>query len=168
VHGGTRQYLHETVGGNFRLDALQAAVLNVKLELLDGWTDARQRNAARYRRLFQARGLLGRGDVEVPVVRWAASGVRHPHVFHQFVIRVRDRDRLRAHLAQRGVGTGVYYPLPLHLQPCFGSLGHRAGDFPEAESAARETLALPVYPELTEAMQERVVGEIADFYAGAA
>jgi dTDP-4-amino-4,6-dideoxygalactose transaminase len=168
VHGGTGQYLHETVGGNFRLDAVQAAVLNVKLELLDGWTDARQRNAERYTRLMQARDLLGRGDVEVPVARWAAGGVRHPHVFHQFVVRVRDRDGLRAHLAERGVGTGVYYPVPLHLQPCFESLGYRAGDFPEAESAARETLALPIYPELTEAMQERVVGDIADFYAGAA
>jgi dTDP-4-amino-4,6-dideoxygalactose transaminase len=165
VHGGTRQYHHETVGGNFRLDALQAAVLNVKLGFLAEWTRARQRNAERYGRLFRERGLLDAGAVELPATPYADAGVSRHHVYHQFVIRARDRDRLRAHLSRRGVGTGIYYPLPLHLQPCFRSLGHRPGDFPGAESAARETLALPVYPELTEAMQEQVVDGIAEFYA---
>jgi dTDP-4-amino-4,6-dideoxygalactose transaminase len=168
VHGGTRQYRHETVGGNFRLDAVQAAVLNVKLAFLDEWTRARQRNAERYARLFREQRLLEHSNVEPPAVRYAASGVGHPHVYHQFVIRARNRDRLRAHLAERGIGTNVYYPVPLHLQPCFQSLGYRPGDFPEAESAARETLALPIYPELTETMQERVVAAIAEFYLGSA
>jgi dTDP-4-amino-4,6-dideoxygalactose transaminase len=165
VHGGTQQYLHETVGGNFRLDALQAAVLNVKLGFLAVWTRARQHNAERYGRLFRERDLLDGGEVELPATPYADTAAGDHHVYHQFVIRARDRDRLRAHLAQRDVGTGVYYPLPLHLQPCFRSLGYRPGDFPAAESAARETLALPIYPELTEAMQERVVGGIAEFYA---
>ncbi len=140
VHGSTEKYLHQWVGINSRLDALQAAVLRVKLRRLDAWTEGRQRNARLYLE------LLASAPVELP--RPAAYQTRH--VFNQFVIRTRDRDAVRRHLAAEGVGTEVYYPLPLHLQPCFASLGYREGDFPVSEALARETLALPVYPELAE------------------
>jgi dTDP-4-amino-4,6-dideoxygalactose transaminase len=140
VHGSTEKYLHQWVGINSRLDALQAAVLRVKLRRLDAWTEGRQRNARLYLE------LLASAPVELP--RPAAYQTRH--VFNQFVIRTRDRDAVRRHLAAEGVGTEVYYPLPLHLQPCFASLGYREGDFPVSEALARETLALPIYPELAE------------------
>ncbi len=154
THGAERQYYHRMIGGNFRIDALQAAVLRVKLPRLARWTEARRRNAAHYGELIRAAGLEAR--VTVPV-----EGEGHHHVFNQFVVRVPARDRVREILAGRGVGTAVYYPVPFHLQDCFAPLGHAAGDFPEAERAARETLALPIYPELTAAQRERVVGELA-------
>ena len=156
VHGAPDKYLHEEVGGNFRLDALQAAVLRVKLRHLDAWSDRRLANARRYNALFREAGLEGEG--ETPVIP------QERHIFHQNVIRARRRDALRAHLAERGVQTGVYYPLPLHLQPCFRHLGHREGDFPESERASREVLALPMYPELAPKAQERVVEGIRGFY----
>lgn len=155
VHGSKPKYHHHFIGGNFRLDAIQAAVLGVKLPLLDGWTRARRRNADRYDALFAAAGL---GERVTPPARDAT------HVVNQYVIRARGRDALRAHLTACGVGTMLYYPSPLHLQPCFAHLGHRPGDFPEAERACRETLALPVHPELAPDDLERVVGHIADFY----
>jgi dTDP-4-amino-4,6-dideoxygalactose transaminase len=158
VHGGRPKYYHALIGGNFRLDEIQAAVLNVKLPHLDAWTAGRQRNAAFYDRRFVAAGLAG-GAVRAP---WADPHARH--VYNQYVVRVRDRDRLRQHLADRGVGSEIYYPVPLHLQQCFGYLEHRAGDFPEAERAARETLALPIYPELGEGELNYVVDSIAAFY----
>ena len=148
VHGMEPKYYHQEVGGNFRLDALQAAVLTVKLNHLDDWAAARRRNADRYRQLFTEAGLA-----DVVVMPEDVSG----HVYNQFVVRVTDRDALRAHLAEAGVGTEVYYPLPLHLQDCFSALGYTHGAFPEAERAAAEALALPIYPELTEQQQAFVV-----------
>jgi dTDP-4-amino-4,6-dideoxygalactose transaminase len=157
VHGGQPKYYHALIGGNFRLDELQAAVLNVKLEHLDNWTAARQRNAAFYDAAF-ARADVG-SAVQTPGVR---SGERH--IYNQYIIRVRDRDRLRQHLSAAGVGTEIYYPVPLHQQKCFSYLGHRAGDFPESERAAQETLALPIFPELAESQLQYVVHSIASFY----
>jgi len=164
--GQKPKYFSIELGGNFRLDALQAAVLRAKLPHLDGWTAGRQRNAARYRKLFADSGLevttgpLVRGaDLALP---FEIEGGRH--VYNQFVIRVQKRDELRAFLAGRQIGSEVYYPQPMHLQQCFASWGHRAGDFPESERAAAESLALPIYPELTEAQQEQVVLAVRGFF----
>ncbi len=167
-HGAEPKYFHRFVGGNFRLDALQAAVLRVKARHLAAWTEARRRNADRYRRLFAAAGLADRIGLPVEVQD-------RYHIYNQFIIRVRDegggltrkdgsaRDRLLAHLASRRVGTEIYYPVPFHVQECFSALGHREGDFPLAEQAARETLALPIYGELSEAQQAYVVESIAEW-----
>lgn len=157
VHGGKPKYYHAFIGGNFRLDELQAAVLNVKLAHLDDWTAGRQRNAAYYDAAF-AKLALGDAVVMPPAI----PGARH--IYNQYVIRVRDRDALRAHLAARDVGTEIYYPVPLHLQQCFAYLRHTAGDFPQSERAAAETLALPIFPELETAQLQYVVDSIAAFY----
>jgi dTDP-4-amino-4,6-dideoxygalactose transaminase len=158
VHGGKPKYYHAFIGGNFRIDELQAAVLNIKLRHLDAWSSARQRNAQYYDRAFARAGL---GDsLTTP---HAVPGVRH--IYNQYVIRARERDALRAHLTGAGVGTEIYYPVPLHLQQCFAYLGERAGGFPESERAAAETLALPIYPELSEAQLECVVETVAAFYS---
>ena len=157
VHGGERRYYHAVVGGNFRLDELQAAVLLVKLRALDAWTEARRRNAADYDRLLVAADL---GEQVRPPGR--VAGARH--IFNQYVIRATRRDALRAHLDSHGIGTEIYYPLPLHEQECFAYLGHRADDFPNARRAAAEVLALPIYPELTSAQLEYVVEQIRAFY----
>ena len=154
THGAERQYYHRLVGGNFRLDALQAAVLRVKLPHLDAWTAARRRNADRYRDLFRQAGLIDR--VVLPIEAPGRS-----HVYNQFVVRVPNRDRVKAQLAEAGVGTAIYYPVPFHLQECFGSLGYADGAFPNAEAAARETLALPIYGELTPDQQHHVVASMA-------
>lgn len=160
-HGGGRQYYHDRVGGNFRLDAIQAAGLSVKLPHIERWNAMRRDRAATYRTLFTETGLVdGGAPVELPVE------VTDGHVYHQFVIRARNRDGLLEHLRGQGVGCGVYYPLPLHLQPCFEDLGYRPGDFPVSEEASATTLALPIFPELTEAEQREVVGAIAGFYGG--
>lgn len=155
VHGGHARYYHDVVGGNFRIDALQAAVLRVKLPHLSAWTAGRRRNADRYRQLFKASGLD-------EIVRLPADAPGH--IYNQFVVRVPERDQLQQDLKSNAVGTDVYYPLPLHLQECFRDLGYKAGDFPESERAAAETLALPIYPELTEAQQAWVVECIRRFY----
>jgi dTDP-4-amino-4,6-dideoxygalactose transaminase len=160
VHGGKPKYYHAFIGGNFRIDELQAAVLNVKLPHLDSWTSGRQRNAAFYDGAIE-RVALGRSVCAPPR---PPRGARH--IYNQYVIRAHDRDRLREHLAAAGVGTEIYYPVPLHLQQCFAYLGCKAGDFPHAERAAAETLALPIYPELTETQLQYVVDSIADFYRG--
>ena len=157
VHGGKPKYFHSYIGGNFRIDEIQAAVLNIKLRHLDAWSAARQRNARIYDDAFD-KADLGKA-VETPR---ALEGVRH--IFNQYVIRARDRDLLRQHLMAAGVGTEIYYPVPLHLQECFAYLKHAKGDFPHAERAAEETLALPIFPELTEAQLRYVVDCIADFY----
>jgi dTDP-4-amino-4,6-dideoxygalactose transaminase len=158
VHGGKPKYFHALIGGNFRIDELQAAVLRVKLKYLDGWTQGRQRNAAYYDAAF-AKAALG-SNLRTPA---ALSGYRH--IFNQYVVRAEKRDALRARLTERGIGSEIYYPVPLHLQQCFAYLGHRVGDFPHSEQAAAETLALPIYPELVEAQLAQVVAAIAEFYA---
>ena len=155
-HGEQARYEHTRVGGNFRLDALQAAVLRVKLRHLDAWTAARQRNADTYRRLFASHGL---GAVSLPV-----EAPQRRHIYNQFVVRSAHRDALLATLQRQGIGAAIYYPTPLHLQPCFAALGYRRGAFPHSEYAARHSLALPIYPELTPAMQEEVVQTIAAFH----
>jgi dTDP-4-amino-4,6-dideoxygalactose transaminase len=160
VHGGKPKYYHQVIGGNFRLDAMQAAVLNVKLAHLDDWTAGRQRNAQRYERLFEEHGVK---NVELPKAVYKDSGVRHYHIYNQFVIRSANRDALREHLKQNGVSTEIYYPVPFHLQKCFEPLGYKEGDFPHSEKASRETLALPIYPELTEEQQRHVVQTIGSF-----
>jgi dTDP-4-amino-4,6-dideoxygalactose transaminase len=158
VHGGEPKYYHSFIGGNFRLDELQAAVLVIKLKHLDDWTRARQTNAAHYDELFRAADLSA--EVQVPA---RVPGFRH--IFNQYVIRVRQRDDLRAHLAANGVGAEIYYPVPLHAQRCFAYLEHDPDDFPEAQRAAAEVLALPIYPELTAEQREYVVRQIASFVA---
>ncbi|HEX8173574.1 MAG TPA: DegT/DnrJ/EryC1/StrS family aminotransferase [Pyrinomonadaceae bacterium] len=172
-HGYKPKYYNKVVGGNFRLDAIQAAILRVKLNYLEQWTTARQRNADLYRRYFAQAGLVvsegaspvadagQNGHVTLPV---EAADCRH--IYNQFIIRSTRRDELMAYLKQRQIGTEIYYPVPMHLQECFAYLGLKEGDFPESERAARETLALPIYPELTEEMIATVVEAIADFYAG--
>jgi dTDP-4-amino-4,6-dideoxygalactose transaminase len=154
-HGSRPKYYHSLVGVNSRLDALQAAVLTVKLRHLDTWTEGRRTNADTYRRLIRERGL---DSIVLPV---EPAGYRH--IYNQFVIRVERRDALREFLSSEGIGTEVYYPVPLHLQKCFADLGYREGGFPESEAAANSTLALPIYPELTPPMQEYVVDRIAAF-----
>jgi dTDP-4-amino-4,6-dideoxygalactose transaminase len=156
VHGGKPKYFHSVIGGNFRIDELQAAVLRVKLRYLDEWTTGRQRNARYYDGAFAA---------ELPgkvVTPHAVPGCRH--IFNQYVIRAPRRDALREFLTQRNVGTEVYYPVPLHLQECFGYLGYQPGDFPESERAASETLALPIFPELTQDQLGYVVSSVAEFF----
>jgi dTDP-4-amino-4,6-dideoxygalactose transaminase len=164
-HGSPRRYVHEELGWNSRLDAMQAAVLRVKLKYITEWNEARRERAGRYDQLFAAAGLKAGGSAENsgPVQLPGTSRQAH-HVFHQYVVRAYRRDELRAFLAARKIGTEVYYPIPLHLQPCFVYLGYLEGDFPEAERAAKEVLALPLFPELTEEEQEWVVKSITDFY----
>ena len=158
VHGMQPRYPHQLLGINSRLDSIQAAVLNVKLPHLDRWTAERQARAARYHELFANCGLDR-------VLRLPPTAPQRRHVWNQYVVRVPDgrRDALRQHLAERKIGTEIYYPIPLHLQPCFAYLGYRQGDLPETERAAAETLALPIFPELTPAEQELVVRQIAAF-----
>ncbi|MFO0773146.1 MAG: DegT/DnrJ/EryC1/StrS family aminotransferase [Nitrospiraceae bacterium] len=166
VHGSKPKYYHKLIGGNFRLDAIQAAVLNVKLAHLDGWTKRRQDNARRYIALFKSAGLVDRASVVLPQAVHEGGGPKHYHIYNQFVIRAPKRDGLIAHLKQQGIGSEIYYPVPFHLQECFAYLGYKQGDFPESERAAKETLALPIYPEMTEAQAEQVVAAIAKFYRG--
>ena len=164
VHGSQPKYYHKLIGGNFRLDTIQAAVLNVKLNHLDVWTKRRQENAARYETLFRQSGLVQKGKVRLPEPVYRDKGIKHYHIYNQFVLRVERRDDLIAHLKQKGIGAEIYYPVPFHLQECFLYLGHKAGDFPESERAANETIAIPIYPELTMAQQTEVVEAIRSFY----
>ena len=157
VHGSREKYHHEFVGYNSRLDALQAAVLRVKLRHLDRWTEGRRRNAECYQTLFAA--------AATPVIAPVPAGYQTRHIWNQFAIRAPRRDELRRHLTDNGVGTEIYYPEPLHLQPCFSYLGYQVGDFPAAEQVAREALALPIYAELAGADLERVVRLINCFYS---
>jgi dTDP-4-amino-4,6-dideoxygalactose transaminase len=165
VHGSHPKYYHRLIGGNFRLDTIQAAVLNVKLNYLDGWTKRRQENADRYRALFRQSGLLQKGQVRLPEAVYRDSGAKHHHIYNQFVLRVERRDDLIAYLRQKEIGAEIYYPVPFHLQECFRYLGHQEGDFPESERAAKETIAIPIYPELSSAQQTEVVEAMASFYA---
>ena len=157
THGGLTEYEHEEVGVNSRLDALQAAVLRVKLPHLDEWSNMRAQRAAIYSELLEQADLGF--DLKTPVVR-----PNNRHIFHQYVVRVpQQRDALSDHLKSHDIGTKVYYPIPLHLQQCFAFLGYKPGDFPEAERAAVETMALPMFPEITDAQQEYVVKTIQSF-----
>ena len=156
THGMEPKYYHHLVGANFRMDAIQAAVLRVKAPHLAEWTEGRRTNAARYRQLFSAAGLDG-------IVTLPSAPPDRRHIFNQFVICTRERDALKQHLDDCGVGTEIYYPVPFHLQPCFAHLGHRRGDFPHAERAADESLAIPVYGELTPDQQAYVVNAVAAF-----
>jgi dTDP-4-amino-4,6-dideoxygalactose transaminase len=160
-HGMEVRYYHQWIGGNFRIDALQSAVLSVKLPHLDTWSAARRAHAEVYRRAFTDQAL----PITLPAEPWAASGVPHHHIYNQFVIRVPERDRLRDHFHAAGIGTEIYYPLSLHQQECFKDLDYRAGDFPESERAAKETLALPVYPELSPSQQNYVIEKVTAFFA---
>ena len=159
VHGERERYKHQEIGWNSRLDAIQAAVLRVKLPHLDTWAAGRIAHADRYDRLFGETGLVGKERLRIPA-RAPYAG----HIFNQYTIRVRERDALVEHLKARGIGYGIYYPIPLHLQECFARLGHRPGDFPETERAAAEVLSLPIFPELAPAQIEEVVEVIADFW----
>ncbi len=157
VHGMEPKYYHHVIGGNFRLDALQAAVVTIKLKYLDDWTAARQANAATYRRLFQQAGLLDR--IKLPLEK------ENRHIYNQFVIQVAgQRDALRDYLAGHGIGSEIYYPVPLHRQTCFADLGYRRGDFPISERCAQECLALPIYPELKQEQLAFVVDRIRAFF----
>jgi dTDP-4-amino-4,6-dideoxygalactose transaminase len=173
-HGSPRRYVHEEFGWNSRLDSLQAAILRVKMRYIAEWNEARRERAAEYDRLLAGAGLVSsrertpaeRSAIEtVPPLALPWRDPRARHVFHQYVLRAQRRDELRAFLAEHGVGSEVYYPIPLHLQSCFEYLGYRSGDLPEAERAAREVLALPMFPELQEDEQAYVVGKIAEFYS---
>ena len=172
-HHGCRsqheQYYYDAIGINGRLDALQAAVLKVKLKHLDGWNTRRRSNADTYNRLFMERGLAspqdGPGGQETPL-RLPREGKGNYHIYHQYVIRARNRDGLKAVLDKRGIGCGIYYPVPVHLQPCYAYLGVKEGSLPESERASREVLALPIYPDLTRDQQEAVVNAVEDFYTG--
>jgi dTDP-4-amino-4,6-dideoxygalactose transaminase len=172
AHGSRPKYHHPMIGGNFRLDAVQAAIVSVKLRHLDAWTAARQHNAARYDALFAASGLeiVDHLAVHAGVRRSAGAWLQLPrvvtdrHIFNQYVIRVPRRDALVAALRTKGVGTEVYYPMPMHLQECFAYLGLGPGTFPESEAAARETLALPIYPELTDGQARYVVECVREFF----
>ena len=161
-HGSTKRYYHDEFGSNSRLDAIQAAILQVKLPHLDEWNSQRQARAATYERLFRESGLVdAKGSSPIRLLHVSPHA---RHVFHQYVIRATRRDELRAFLTERKIGTEIYYPVPLHLQDCFAYLGYRERDLPEAELAAREVLALPMFPELTEDEQGWVAESIADFY----
>ena len=162
-HGMEPRYFHKWIGGNFRIDAIQRAGLSVKLPHLDTWGAARRTNAMRYREGFAARGLdkvLG-----LPVEPWSGSGTENHHIYNQFIIRSTKRDALKKHLTDSGIGSEIYYPLPLHMQECFRDLGCREGDFPESERASRESLALPVYPELSGGQVDYVIEKLAEFHS---
>lgn len=159
THGAEQKYYHDEVGINSRLDSIQAAILSVKFRYIDKWNQARRSNASRYRPLFEASGLIDSERVSLPIEVPGAT-----HVYNQFVIRAQNRDELRGFLRENGVGTEVYYPVPLHMQRCFSDLGYKTGDLPVSEAAASQVLALPIYPELNEESQQYVVDQIAAFY----
>jgi dTDP-4-amino-4,6-dideoxygalactose transaminase len=164
-HGSKKRYYHDEIGANSRLDAIQAAVLRVKMPHLQSWNDARRERAGTYDRLLGSAGLTKTGaNSAAPVVLLKTRSEAH-HIFHQYVVRVRQRDELRAFLTERGVGSEIYYPIPLHLQKCFAYLGYAQGDLPEAESAAATVLALPMFAELQADEQRYVVDSIAEFYS---
>lgn len=164
TQGGRPKYYHQAVGGNFRLDTLQASVLNVKLSYLDQWTSMRQQNAMRYEQLFTQYELVGNGRIRLPPAVYRDSQVSHYHIYNQFIIRVPKRDALREYLKEQKIGSEIYYPVPLHLQECYASLGYVSGDLPQAEKACQENLGIPIYPELTLDQQEAVVRAIAEFF----
>lgn len=173
VHGGEQKYYHKVIGGNFRIDALQAAVLRVKLPHLDKWSEKRRQNAEYYNKLFREAGLAEepgqtrideKNKVLLPkAVYKNISGLKNYHIYNQYVIRVQNRDGLKKFLTENEIGNEIYYPVPFHLQECFASLNHKKGDFPESEKASETSLAIPIYPELSKEQQEYVVQKIKEF-----
>jgi dTDP-4-amino-4,6-dideoxygalactose transaminase len=163
-HGMDPKYYHKYVGGNFRIDALQAAVLRVKLQKLQEWTEMRQRNAKRYEKIFAEKKLLDKVDVRLPKAVYSHSGAKNYHIYNQFCISVPKRDQLREFLTKNNVGCEIYYPVPFHMQECLRYLGHKKGDYPHTEYACEHILALPIYSELVEEQQHYVVDTIAAFY----
>jgi dTDP-4-amino-4,6-dideoxygalactose transaminase len=164
VHGGIAKYHYKILGGNFRLDALQASILRVKFRRLDDWQQRRRERADYFTRKFKESGLESCGLVTTPTAVYRDSGATNYHTYHQYVIRTKSRDKLQAHLKTKGVGTSIFYPLSLHQQECFADLGYKRGDFPMSERAAREVLALPIYPELTTEQQDYIVESIREFF----
>lgn len=173
VHGGEPKYYHKVIGGNFRLDALQAAVLRVKLPHLQSWTEKRQQNAKRYNQLFIEAGLAeetgrtkfdNKNKVLLPKAVYENSGVKNYHIYNQYKIRVEKRDALREFMTKHEIGTEIYYPVPFHLQECFADLGYKKGDFPVSEFSANTSIALPIYPELTDEQLQYVVSTIKKFF----
>jgi dTDP-4-amino-4,6-dideoxygalactose transaminase len=172
VHGAYPKYYHKFIGGNFRIDAIQSAVINVKLPHLDGWSEQRRKNAETYNKLFMEAGLAEetgktkfdeKNKVLLPKSVYKDSGVKNYHIFNQYIIRVAKRDELRKFLSGNEIGNEIYYPVPFHLQECFANLGYRKGDFPVAEFAANTSIALPIYPELSRDQIEFVVSKIKEF-----
>jgi dTDP-4-amino-4,6-dideoxygalactose transaminase len=172
VHGGKPKYYHKIIGGNFRIDAIQAAVLNVKLPHLDKWTAGRRKNASLYTKFFIEEGLAeetgrieydNKNRVLLPKAVYTDKGLSHDHIYNQYVIRVKGRDEVRKHLTDNEIGTEIYYPVPFHLQECFAYLGYKKGDFPVSEWCADDSIAVPIYPELTEEQIRFTVKTIADF-----
>ncbi|MDD8014901.1 MAG: DegT/DnrJ/EryC1/StrS family aminotransferase [Acidobacteriota bacterium] len=164
VHGESRRYYYDRIGGNFRMDAIQAAGLRVKLKYLETWQEKRREHAAYYRGKFEELGLLQDGFIEPPAALYEKSGLRNHHTYHQYVIRTDRRDELLGHLKAKNIGAAVFYPLALHQQKCFSYLGYKEGDFPASEKAAREVLSLPIHPELTVEQQDYIAEAIRDFY----
>jgi dTDP-4-amino-4,6-dideoxygalactose transaminase len=164
-HGSAQRYYHDEIGANSRLDSIQAAVLRVKMQYLPGWNDARRERAATYDQLLIGAGLTRTGAQSPSPVTLLKTRAQARHIFHQYVIRVQQRDKLRDFLKDRGVGTEIYYPVPLHLQKCLAYLGYASGELPEAERAASDVLALPMFPELEQEEQRYVVETIAEFYS---
>ncbi len=172
VHGGESKYYHKTIGGNFRLDAIQAAVLKVKLPYLDNWSKQRRENAETYNKLFMSSGLAEetgktnfdkRNSVLLPKAIYKSNEIKNYHIYNQYIIRVEKRDELRQYLAKNEISTEVYYPVPFHLQECFANLGYKRGDFPLSEMSAETSIALPIYPELSKEQIEFVVRTIKEF-----
>jgi dTDP-4-amino-4,6-dideoxygalactose transaminase len=164
VHGSRNKYFYDIIGGNFRLDALQAAILRIKLKHLDNWQRKRREKASYYDRIFADSGLAAESLIQIPEALYRDSGAEYFHTYHQYVVRAKERDKLMKFLEEKGVSTAIYYPLPLHLQKCFSYLGYREGDFPVAEKASREVLALPIYPELTADQQDYIASSLIEFY----
>ena len=165
VHGSANKYMYDILGGNFRMDAIQATVLRVKLKHLDSWIVGRQQKALAYDGLFREAGLVEKRLIQSPEAVYRDTGLKYFHTYHQYVIRAESRNDLQLYMREKGVPSAIFYPMPLHLQKCFAYLAYKEGDFPESEKAASEVLALPIYPELSEKNQEFVVTTIKDFYA---
>ncbi|MFX0132336.1 MAG: DegT/DnrJ/EryC1/StrS family aminotransferase [Candidatus Hodarchaeota archaeon] len=164
VHGSKPKYYHKIVGGNFRLDTIQAAVLNIKLKHLDQWSKKRRENAEFYDRRFKETGLVDSGQIEIPIPVYKNNGDKSYHIYNQYTIRAKKRDKLREFLKENGIGTEVYYPLPLHLQECFEYLKYKKSDFPVSEEASESVLSIPIYAELAARQKEYVVQKIFQFY----
>jgi dTDP-4-amino-4,6-dideoxygalactose transaminase len=164
IHGSKTKYFHSVIGGNFRLDAIQAAILSVKLNYLEGWSESRRINAQYYDQAFLASGLIDKGLITTPAPAYKDKGDANYHIYNQYTLRAKSRNRLQVFLKEYRIGTEVYYPLPLHLQKCFADLGYAKGSLPVSDKASEQVLSIPIYPELTKSMKEYVVGKIRDFY----